>query len=77
MDFSAIGKWIVIVGIGIVVLGFVLWLVGKLGVPLGSLPGDIRLDRPGWSFSFPLVTSIIVSIVLTIVLNLILWFFRR
>jgi hypothetical protein len=77
MDFSTLGKWIVIFGLGMVVLGLVLWVVGRLGLPVGGLPGDIRIERPGWSFSFPLVTCIVVSIVLTAVLNLILRFFRR
>jgi len=55
----------------LVVLG-VLWpLLAKLG--LGSLPGDFRVERKGYSFYFPLTTSIIVSIVIT----LILWIFRR
>ena len=77
MDFSTLGKWVVILGLGIVALGLLLWVVGKLGLPLGGLPGDIRIDRPGWSFSFPVVTCIVVSIVLMVVVNLILWVFRR
>jgi hypothetical protein len=31
----------------------------------------------GWSFHFPIVTSIVVSIVLTVLLTLFFWFFRR
>jgi hypothetical protein len=41
------------------------------------VPGDIRVRGEGWSFSFPIVTSIVVSIVLTILLSLILRIFRR
>jgi hypothetical protein len=64
-------KWLITLGIILVVLG-VLWpLLAKLG--LGSLPGDIRVERKGYSFYFPLTTSIIVSLVIT----LILWIFRR
>ena len=64
-------KWLITLGIILVVLG-VLWpLLAKLG--LGSLPGDFRVERKGYSFYFPLTTSIIVSIVIT----LILWIFRR
>jgi hypothetical protein len=43
----------------------------KLG--LGRLPGDLRIEREGFSFYFPITTSLIVSIVL----SLLLWFFRR
>jgi hypothetical protein len=44
-----------------------------LGLPIGRLPGDIYVKRDGFSFYFPLTTSIILSIVLTLVLA----FFRR
>lgn len=46
------------------------WL-GKL--PLGRLPGDIVIDRPGMKFYFPVTTMILVSLVL----SAILYFFRR
>ena len=52
-------------------------LIENLGLPLGRLPGDIRMRGEGWSFNFPIVTSVVVSIVLTVLLNLLLWFFRR
>jgi ABC-type branched-subunit amino acid transport system permease subunit len=68
-----IGKWILIFGVVLVVVGAVVWLVESLGLPLGRLPGDIRMR----GFYFPIVTCIIASIVLTVLLNLLLWFFRR
>ena len=64
-------KWLITIGIVLVAVG-VLWpLLAKLG--LGSLPGDIKLERKGYTFYFPLTTGIIVSVVIT----LILWIFRR
>ena len=63
------GKTLVLLGLGIAALGLVI----MLGVPLGRLPGDIYVKRDGFSFYFPLTTSIILSIVLTLVLA----FFRR
>jgi hypothetical protein len=77
MDLSSLGKWIILFGLAIVVVGLVVWIAGKVGVPFGSLPGDLRVERPGFSFSFPVVTCIVISIVLTALLNLIMWFFRR
>jgi hypothetical protein len=77
MDFSTFGKWIVWLGLGLAAVGVIIWLAGKLGLPFGSLPGDIRLERPGFSFHFPLTTSIIISVVATLLLKIILWFFRR
>ncbi|MEW6348454.1 MAG: DUF2905 domain-containing protein [Thermodesulfobacteriota bacterium] len=77
MDLSALGKWIVAIGLGVTALGVILWLAGKSEVPFGSRPGDIRIDRPGFSFRFPLVTCIVVSIVLTLIVQIIGWFLRR
>jgi hypothetical protein len=64
-----VGKLLVFVGLAIAGLG----LLMMVGVPIGRLPGDIYVKRDGFSFYFPLTTSIILSIVLTLVLA----FFRR
>ena len=64
-------KWLITIGVVLVALG-VLWpIVVKLG--LGSLPGDIRIERKGYTFYFPLTSGIIVSLLVT----LLLWIFRR
>jgi hypothetical protein len=47
----------------------VLWpFISRLG--LGRLPGDIAVERPGFSFYFPLMTSLIISVVLSVILRL-------
>lgn len=71
------GKWILVFGLVLIVVGALVWLVESLGPPLGRLPGDIHARGEGWSFAFPVMTSILVSIVLTILLNLVYWLFRR
>ena len=71
------GKWILIFGVLLVVVGAVVWLIESLGLPLGRLPGDIRMRGQDWSFQFPIVTCIVASIVLTVLLNLLFWFMRR
>ena len=63
------GKLLVYIGLGIAALGVLV----MLGVPFGRLPGDIVVRRGGFSFYFPLATSIILSILLTLILS----FFRR
>ncbi|HLE29770.1 MAG TPA: DUF2905 domain-containing protein [Anaerolineales bacterium] len=77
MDTTAIGKWIFIAGLALAALGGLVWLVGRTGLPLGRLPGDIRIEREGFSFYFPLATSILISVGLTILLNLLARFFKR
>ena len=64
-------RWLITIGL-ILLLAGVLWpLLSRLG--LGRLPGDIRIEREGFSFYFPLMTGLIVSAVI----SLILWFLRR
>ena len=63
--------WLVILGVALVVLGLAWPWIEKLG--LGRLPGDFRFEREGFSFYFPLTTSIIVSLVA----SLLIWWLRR
>ena len=67
-----IGKFLVITGIAIVVLGIILWTGIGAGF-LGKLPGDIRIERGNSVFYFPIATCIIVSILLSVIFIL----FRR
>lgn len=64
-------RFLILLGLGILLVGLAWpWLV-QLG--LGRLPGDIRIERDGFRFYFPVVTSLVVSVVIT----LLLWLFRR
>jgi hypothetical protein len=68
-------RWLLIAGLVLVVLGLAWPIIVKLG--LGSLPGDIRIERDGYSFYFPITTGLIVSIALSLFLTLIDWIFRK
>ena len=76
-DLTTIGKWVVIAGLALMLGGGIIWLAGKTGLPLGRLPGDIRIEREGFSFYFPLATSLVLSVGLTILLNLLARFLKR
>ena len=69
--FDAMARYLVILGIVLVVVGLAWPLLSKLG--LGRLPGDIVVERGNFRFHFPIATSVILSLVL----SLILWFFHR
>lgn len=60
-----------------ILIGGGVYLASKFGIPLGKLPGDIRIEGKNGSFYFPVVTSIVLSILLTIVLNVIVRLFRK
>jgi DUF2905 family protein len=66
-----IARFLVIGGIVLILIGGGVYLAAKFGIPLGRLPGDIRIEGKNGVFYFPIVTSIVVSILLTIILNLI------
>lgn len=68
---ESIARYIMIGGILLFLVGGGLYFAAKFGIPLGHLPGDIRIEGANSSFYFPVTTSILVSVVLTIVLNLI------
>jgi hypothetical protein len=67
----SIARVLVIIGILFILAGGMVYLGVRTGLPLGRLPGDIRIERENFSCSFPIVTSIVLSIVLTLVLNII------
>ena len=71
-----ISKMLLAIGLVIAAVGLVLMFAGKVPY-LGRLPGDIRIERENLSFSFPIVTCIIVSLTLTLILNLVIRFFNR
>jgi hypothetical protein len=77
MELASLGKWIVIVGLALVVVGGLVWLLGRTGLPLGRLPGDIRIEGENVSCYAPIVTMIILSVVLTIVLNIVVRLLNR
>ena len=62
----------------LVVIGSVLLAAGLAWpwlskLPFGRLPGDISIEREGYSFYFPLTTGVVISVIISIIL----WIFRR
>ena len=68
-----IGRTLILFGAGVVVVGVLVMLWERLGLPT-RLPGDLVVRRGPTTFFFPLATSLLLSVVLTILLNL---FLRR
>ncbi len=62
-------RTLIIFGLVLVAAGLLWPWFGRLG--LGRLPGDIIVERPTYSFYFPLMTSILISLVISIVLWLV------
>jgi hypothetical protein len=68
---AEMGRLLLILGIALVVIGGIIMLLGRTGVPLGRLPGDILYPGKNTTFYFPLASSILISVVLSIILFLI------
>ena len=62
---------LVVLGVALVVIGGIVMVLGRTGVPLGRLPGDFLYRGKNTTFYFPLASSILISVVLSIVLFLI------
>jgi hypothetical protein len=74
---DSIARYAIIAGLVLIIIGVLLFGASKLNLPLGRLPGDIRIEGEHGSFYFPLATSIVLSILLTIVLNVIVRLFKK
>jgi len=69
-----VGRWLIVIGLGLVILGLLEILGSKFGLPrLGRLPGDVIYRGEHGVFYFPVVTCIVVSILL----KLLSWLFQR
>lgn len=75
MDASALGRGLVYLGFGLVVIGGLVLLLGRV-LDLGNLPGDLVYRGENVQVYIPIATMIVLSILLTLLLNLILRFFR-
>ena len=64
------GRTLVVLGAALIAVG----LLVQLFPGLGRLPGDLRIERPGFRFYFPLTTCLRLSVMLTLVLQ---WWSRR
>ena len=66
-----LGKWLVLAGAMIVIVGLLVMLLGKIG--LFRLPGDIEFGGRNWRIYLPMATSLLLSVLLT----LLLWLINR
>ena len=70
MGLESIGRWLVIAGLGLAIIGGAVWLLAKAFPNLSQFPGTIRIQGAGVTCIFPLLASIILSILLTILLTI-------
>ena len=69
---QSLGKFLLFTGALMILLGGLVILAGKAGLPLGRLPGDFTFRGKHVLFFAPIGTMLLVSLVLTILMNLFL-----
>lgn len=61
-----LGKALLGLGILLAIIGGVLLIAGRVGLPLGRLPGDFAFRGKNVRVYFPLGTSILLSVILSL-----------
>ena len=71
-----IGRILMILGFIAILAGvvFYLGLAPRIFGWMGRLPGDVRIEKDGGGFYFPITTCILISVVLTAIYRLVVWF---
>ncbi len=76
-------KLLVLLGGVLLAVGAILWVASRSsGLKnwlhwFGNLPGDIHIQRQGFTFFAPLTSSILISVVLSLLLCALLFLFRK
>jgi hypothetical protein len=63
------GRLLIVAGVVLLAIGVLV----QMGLPIGRLPGDIRIQRGNNTFYFPIVTCLVISVVM----SLLAMFLRR
>lgn len=70
MQIEGLARILITVGIVLLLAGFVILVLSRLGLTGFRLPGDILIRRDNFTFFFPITTMLLISLVLTLVFNL-------
>ena len=72
---SETGKWIIGIGVIIILIGIIIYFFHDKSNWIGRLPGDIRIEKENFNFYFPITTMILFSLLGTLIIWLIRKFF--
>lgn len=70
---NQIGKYLILIGTIILVLGIYIYFFGGNLKWLGHLPGDIRIERNNFRFYFPLTTLILINLIIFLIAKIWKW----
>jgi Na+/phosphate symporter len=72
-----IGRWLLLLGIALAVIGGLIWLLARWFPSLSQFPGTLRFQMGGLTCVFPLLASIVLSVLLTLLLNVLARFLNH
>ena len=70
---NQLGKYLILIGAVILVLGIFIYFFGGSLEWFGHLPGDIRIERDNFRFYFPITTLILINVVIYLIIKIVQW----
>jgi len=67
------GKWIIVLGAGILFAGIIIYFFHNKLHWIGNLPGDIRIEKENFHFYFPFTTMVLLSLAINLLIRLFRW----
>jgi hypothetical protein len=77
MTAMTFARILILTGIGMILIGGIVYLAARSGFPLGRLPGDIRIVRENVAIFIPCASMLLISLVLTLILNVVIRILNR
>ena len=65
-----LAKGLMLIGLFVLILGFIFYLFGDKLSWVGRLPGDLRIEKENFKIYFPLTTLVILSVLINIILRI-------
>lgn len=76
-ELSSLSRLLIAIGLGLALLGVVVGVLGRAGLPLGQLPGDLRFKLGNTTCFVPLASMLLLSLLITLAANLIIRLLNR
>jgi hypothetical protein len=70
---NQVGKYLVVIGAVILVIGIIIYFFGGSLKWIGHLPGDIRIERENFKFYFPLTTLLLINLLIFLIIRIWKW----
>ena len=77
LNFESLGWFLLVSGVILALMGIGAIVLARLGLPVGSLPGDVTVQRGNVTIFAPVMSCLVLSILLTVVVNVAIWILRR